>query len=331
MTIDLAMAFERNSKTAYFDLNSPGSIVTSPVLAGARAYQPGSGNSGSGDQASLPAVRTEVWGRFRFHISAAESTTRDIFGFRDGGSSQSYLIYDAERLAVYRGDQFGTQLYITPIVITPLTIHVIDYHYKCANSGGRWEVWVDGTQVIDVTADTVSTANENFDRIEWLQTTNAVITIDDFIQSDGSAPHSTRFPQTLVGAGLVPTAVASGALTGVGDTGANRYLNVANITPDSADYNYTTGTDQDLYDLTDPSNTATIVCIAEYLRAFTDTGTAQVKQRLKTNGLEFDSGSARSIDTTATWFRNFRHLNPATGVAFTASEIDALQAGMVGV
>ncbi len=120
---------------------------------------------------------------------------------------------------------------------------------------------------------------------------------------------------------------SSTALTPTG-SGTN-YLNVNEVPDDTATYNGSaTPGDRDTYALANlASGTGTIYAVQQVMTAFkTGAGSASLKAAQK-SGATVSYGATQSLGTSPAVYLDVFETNPATSAAYTATEVNALEAG----
>lgn len=156
--------------------------------------------------------------------------------------------------------------------------------------------------------------------------------LDDVYLCDtaGSAPNNTFLGDVRVES-LYPNANGnSSQWVGSDSNSTDNYLLVDETTPASADYvGSTVVGDKDTYNytaLTPVAGTVHGVQIIPYA-AKLDAGTRTIVNVARSGSSEADS-SARTLSTTATYYPTISELNPATGLAWTITEINAAEFGV---
>lgn len=212
-------------------------------------------------------------------------------------------------------------------VITLNGWHFWEIRSKIDNAAGRVEIWVDGVKRLDFTGDTDAGATDpNIDEIRWSRISLGSIDIADIYITDNTTPFGPCRPILLLPNGNGNSSL----LVGQDGNSVDNYLNVDEATPDGdTTYNASaTEGDKDTYALT---NLATgpydVLAVQAVLYARKDdSGTKFIRPILRTGAADH-VGTSVPLATTYQTIRQIWETNPATAVAWTQADIDALEAG----
>lgn len=198
--------------------------------------------------------------RLRFGASLTNAQRTPVLGWRKGNTAIGCLaLDDINRLCFYRGspDPFsGVMVATSNIVVQVDTWYLIEIHVSLDNAAGRYELFVDGNQVVDYTGDTMPGADATVDNIYWSSGIYAHIYIDDLALNDTNG----IVDNTWCGDGIIMKMIPDGNgahnnWTNSDGDSVNNYLYVDEY-PNDGDltYVYRDGTDtgsQDQYTLSD--------------------------------------------------------------------------------
>ena len=255
---------------------------------------------------------------------------KEIFQIYESSTLHLSLVVDATgKLLVKRGD--GTTLATGTTVLALNNWYYIELKATIHDTTGSFTLKIDGTN--ELTASSQDTRNGGtgvWDRIRLQGAGSFNYDIDDIYICDtsGSAPWNDflgnckvdmLMPQTGNGtnAGLTPS------------TGTDHGALVDENGPNTTDYNSsaTVGT-KDTYNYPSLALTGIILGIQTNLYAAkSDAGARTICAVVRAGGTDYD-GAAVSPLTTYRYFTEVRQINPNTGVAWTSSDITALEAGM---
>lgn len=327
--------FESGNVSGIWDLEA-GSGITADTATTRGAWSTYSMRTTSGTfhRRSIPTI-SEVYLRFGFRFVSVQTVR--FLGFLTGTTVQSSLALDASpKLVAYRGD--GSTLVGTGTSTLAInTWYLLEVYLKVADSGGRFIVRLNGTTEIDFTGDTQNHASvasiDNFG-LRGVGGSQATFFDDVALNSVAGSQNNSWVGDGRI-TGLLPNAAGDSTQLSVLGSATN-WQNVDERPPnDVTDYNFgTTAGLKDLYGLTDPSNVASVNAVSLVTRAAKDdAGAASVVPKIKagTGGgapSTESSGANRVLSTTWTSYFDVFETNPATTAAFTAAELNPLQAGV---
>lgn len=207
------------------------------------------------------------------------------------------------------------------------------YYYELggtvATSGGTATVRLDGTTVISFTGNTkTGGTSSNIDMVRVQGDNSGGKYVDDVYVCDGTgaAPHNTFLGDVKV-TSLVPN--AAGASTQfTPSTGAN-YTTVDELPYSATDY-VSSGTSgqRDTYALTDLAATAGTVygVQSNIIAKKTDAAPIALKPAVK-SGASVYYGTTGNLSSNDSILIDTRMTNPATGAAWSITEVNSLEAG----
>lgn len=266
-------------------------------------------------------------------------------GFNSGVAKQVLLtLFDTSvaqvQVVVYRNGQLGVEVDGSPLaggvsttVLTANAWHYVEFQVTISTSIGAntCKVNLDGANVINVTTgQNTRSASSTNNSANSIQFTGLISTVnwDDVYILDG-----TGSPAAILGDQRIFEQFpdSAGDLTQWTPQGfAGNFQNVnENPADGDATYNQTaTLNNEDLYNLqaTGASGTINGVQVTSMIRK-DDVGARSAQNRIKTGGSTFSGTSTVLISTYVCLLTEYA-VNPNTAVAWTVSDLNALQAGI---
>jgi hypothetical protein len=317
--------------------NAQGTIKTDFVSGGAYSYAGVGFGADDNRNGGILLASQQVEFYVRFHFYRTASTDRGILSFWSPNNvAQLVLDSSAGKLRFTRGWN-GTVLATAAQSLVLNTWHLVEVHVKIDGTVGVVECRIDGSasgQGIAATS-SLNTKNDGATaNVQYLYLPDDQGRYDDLAVNDvtGSVNNTWIGEGKIVG--LVPT--AAGDVTTLNNQvgSATHWQNVDEVPPnDATDYNYddaATGTNHyDLYNLTDPSNVGSVNAIQTWIRAQkSDAGTGNIRFVHKTQSTEYRDAADIALTLSWAYYTQIRELNPNTGVAWTATDLTNLQAGV---
>lgn len=212
--------------------------------------------------------------------------------------------------------------------------HWLDIHYKADGTAGVAELWLDGTQVLNVTG-VNSTRSSPSSLASFCIGDNGIAGpqssfIDDLVIVDtaGTTNNGRIGDHKIVT--LQPTSDA-GTNNGTPSSGADHYAMVADATWDASTYDTITNTSgqEELFGFADISGSPTNIAAVKvsHISQKTDTGDASLQTVVVSSGT-VSSGSSQALGTSWSKFFTLLEADPHTSAAWTASAVNALTAGV---
>jgi hypothetical protein len=241
----------------------------------------------------------------------------------------------SSQLELRRGTPAGTILATGTTVFTSGVFNYIEMHATIADSGGVCQVRINGsaTNEIDFTGDTKNAGTStNIDGVKVGDGSGQLVVTDWYIANAlGSSPTNSWLGDTVVRT-LAPSGDGDlSQLVGSDGNQVSNWQQVDELPPATADYNGSpTVGNEDTYALADlPSTTGVSVYGVQVcaVMAKSDAGAANGQPVLRVSSTDY-TATARVLSTTYAEAVDFYEKNPATGTFFTASEVNAAQAGM---
>lgn len=309
------------------------STVTSPARIGGRAFSIFGNISAASVQKNFTGV-TELYLRFAYYFLT--TTPPNEFQWRNSTTVLGSIRYNATSQCLDIYTSTGTLQVSGTKILNINTWYVIELHVKIHDSTGVIEFKVDGVLQPSFAGDTKPGAATTVDNLIFQKTgaTSTTIYLDDLALNDtaGGADNSWCGDGHLYA--LTPNADGdSSQLLGSDGNSVNNYLLVDEI-PSNSDTDYVesaTATQKDLYGLTDlpalPSgSTVSRVLVESRAREIVASGDS-IYLGVKQGSTE---GWSSAIPVGASYARQTGEflVNPATGIAWTESEINSMQAGV---
>lgn len=319
----------------------------SPRAGGAYCLRMGPPTSGTTLNATtkaytLPASKTDVWFRVGVYIHPVPSGELVIAQVQDSaGTVVNCLTWDSTTgaLRVRQGASTGSTLLATGTGFAADSWHLVELREQFTSTTvGVTEVWVDGVQIINFSGDNTATtalANAQFLLLGIFAAQSAAagmyIAFDDLAVNDTSGTRNNA----RVGDGrvmlLVPNGAGSSTVLARGgtDTGAN-YSQVNELPPSLVQYvGSSTVGDRDLYAMADLGVAVTSInCVeAIVLAQNSDASAGSIGPTIK-SGATINEATAISLGTTAGYVSSRWETDPNTSAAWTASAVNAVEAGV---
>lgn len=214
--------------------------------------------------------------------------------------------------------------------------HLIEIYFYEADSGGRIVMYLDGLLEIDYTGDTKPGTGTTFSRIYFgdldYTTSDTYCYFDDIAINDTNGSEDNGW----CGNGHVIKLTPEGngdksELLGSDGDSVDNYLLVNDYPYDTTTYvQSATASATDLYNLTacGLTNVNIFRVWGENRAIDTTTGSGTMSIILKTESVEYESGSVALSTAYGGYSGSAYRLNPNTSSAWTTTQLDALQGGM---
>ena len=306
--------------------------TTTTVRSGTYAMQ-NSGAQSRVDRAVTAAAEFYIRTACRF---ASFSTNMEVISWLSGVTQLGAIrINGSGRWELITST--GTIVDTATGIISFDTWYLLELRIKIANAGGVLELKVDGQVVATFTGDTQPGADTTLDTLRWESdnVANSSVFFDDFAVNDTTGGTDDNYP----GDGKIFTALTPNAngttsqLTGSDGDSTDNYLLVDEI-PHDTDTTYVesnTALQNDLYNLTSMAallgGTIRRVYVDARVRE-TVADANQINLGVKSGGTT-SWGTARTVTTTyARYVGDDLTTDPNTGLAWTESAVNAIEAGM---
>lgn len=249
-----------------------------------------------------------------------------IFRLLDSGSTQlDFTIQTDGTIKVTRGVG-GTILGITTFALHANTEYYIEIKSVIGNAGSV-DLWVNGALRLSISADTQFTANASANSFHILGVPGLFTTFCDTVVrygADAVGNLDDYFVKALFVDGDGNYSDWTPAVVGP------NYLMVNKTEPDFATYvQSTTPGNRDSYvleALNEPNATiysVTLIVVAEK----DDGGVREIELFNRSGGVDYDSGTTEAISVGPIGYEHTWKTNPATGIAWTPAEVDAIEVG----
>lgn len=233
----------------------------------------------------------------------------------------------------------GTMLAASSNGVLDSNWHYVELGATINSSTGTAQVYVDGVQVINLTGANTKNGgtNNSIDTLGYFYLQYSTFTsvsagaptVDDLYvcNSSGSSPTNTFLGDVRVQT-LLPT--GAGTNTQLTPTGSgSNYANVNEVPDNPATYNGSATSGQhDTYAMGDlAAGTGTIYAVQQVMSAFkSNSGAASLKAAQLISGTLY-YGATRTLGSSPTTYCDMFELNPDTSAAYTATIVNALEAG----
>lgn len=272
---------------------------------------------------------SEIWLGFAFQVGSNASIETRLLGVLSNDGSQQVMIHvnNTNQLYITRG--LSTIIGVGSAVLPSSGWAFIEMYLKVANSGGRCDVYINGTLDITYTGDTQNSASvASVNRCGFRYGRNYDSKIDDFYVLDAlTAPHQTRLGDCRVDT-LYTT--ANGDVNSWTPSVGSNYQNTDERPPDGdTTYNETdTPGAKDLFDMTDLAQDTDVLAVqvSAYTRK-TDTADLYARLGTKTNGVEYWSAEQGMSADYAYLMKMFEQ-NPYSHIDWTRTTLNAAQFGI---
>jgi hypothetical protein len=260
---------------------------------------------------------------FKYDNGATQSTWGGVLVLWDGVIAQLYLNWSAPGfLSVYRGN--GTLLGTGTISLIPGYWYYIEFSFSIADSGGSFELRVNGnTSISGSGLDTRNAGTGIADSFQFRNNAAQMYFDDVYAKSDGTFLGDCRveclYPSGA-GAETQWTPVSGANYQNVDETPANG----------DTDYNKSNTVGQvDTYAMADLVAATGLIYGVQYLgyARKDNAGTRKTAPVARIGGADY-VGSDTSLGTSYVFTREVKELSPATAAAWTISEINAMEYGV---
>jgi hypothetical protein len=298
--------------------------ITATARSGSYAYQMSKNIDNRFMSKSLPSALSEFYYRQAFRVSAEQ----DIFMWYKGTTLLGYI---NAAPGGYLRAYVSTSLVATgTTLLAASTWYLVEVHVKIDDSTGDITVKLDGLVELTFSGDTKPGADADIDKLYYTTIAQGTLIIDDLALNDttGGVDDSWCGDGRVI---LIQPNAAGDVTMLTPSTGSN-YQCVDEI-PANGDTDYVesdTPADYDLYNLEACGlSDVTIKRIWAEARARDTVAVGgEVALVIKTGGTEFDGPNVALLTTYSKQVLGTVHrVNPDTTVAWTVSDIDALQAG----
>lgn len=296
---------------------------------GGQGYRPGPGNQNGEWVYPVGALNTFAFGVGLNFPLTGFSTGINFIRFNNSAGNRQFTIgaKDDGTIVVNAGASLASPLASSAAgVISSASWFYLECEFVLSDTVGECRVYVNGTEVINISGvDTKGSTTTVVDRLQFSMsgTGGGGIIIDDFYLVDTD----TRLGESRIST-LVPTADTADKDWGR-SSGSDNYALVDELPFSATDYitSATVG-DLDLYDFDNLPYTPLDIHAVQtsFFAAKDDAASRSVRARLRSGGTDANGGN---LGLTATHIQktDIYETDPNTSVAWTASAVNALQAG----
>jgi hypothetical protein len=253
----------------------------------------------------------------------ANSTGANLIRLREGGNDQLFVVVESDRsISVRRGSSTGSIIGQTAAgLFVTSAWNYIELLTQMADSAAL-ELWFNDDQKLNLTGvDTTNTSNQYASEIRL-----GGSFVDDVYIGDTNAD---RLGDVRV---ELRNVNAAGTYTEWTPSTGSNYQNVDESPGHDSDSTYNksaTVGQRDTYNMTSLAATSGLIKVVEPIAVMRkDDATLRQAALLLKAGSTLDVGSTETLGLTYAAYRKRYVINPDTGVAFTISEVNALEAGV---
>jgi hypothetical protein len=325
-----------NVAQRFNSITNPGNLtITSGGRNGTNALRiavPGAGSAATVEaRRTLPAAISTIYGCHSRHISAFGDQTLILLRLLDVVSTQIdlRLLLDGTLQVTRAGTVLGTTSGLSAL-LTGVHYH-IELKAVIHDSAGAIQVWINEASVLNLSGiDTQATANSTVSVVGIAASPASgtaggpVHLIDDLVVRDDAQNGDLQVkwnPPT--GIGTTDQWTASGAAT---------TREAVDETPPNSDTDYMhTSTPGDISLFTHggiPTTAEVRAVVPIPFAKKTDAGTATIKSVLRISGTNYFGASKAPSDSSYEFQPDVNMVSPDTGVAFTATEVNAMEFGV---
>ena len=282
-----------------------------------------------------PTGITDIWTGFAFQkLSTNIGSAGSIISFGSVSGVESTIWYDPSTgtWTAWRGQGSGTTVLGTNVFAISLnTYHWVEIHYSISTTVGIIEVWVDGTQVLNLTGlNNTQTGQTSFNSIILgLEYYTCSGNFDDWYILDTTGSYNnTRLGDSRIET-LRPSSDA-GPNDGVPSTSGAHYAMVNEMqwnTSNSIVLGSTSG-NAEVFGMTSLSTAPTTIHGVRVLAVVekTDGGTLLANAIVKSSGVEAD-GNSTVLTTSFNHAFNIFEVDPNTNSPWTTPAINSMDCG----
>ena len=285
-------------------------------------------------EVDLSPSKAEIYGALKLSVASTNVQNKGVLAFYDSGGTtvigSIILVWNSPNFTVraLRGGQNGTTLATGSITFGADTVILLEFWYKPLNSGGVFQVKVNGTLDINYSGDTTD-GLENVARVRYgYQAVNvARLNFDDMVLDDANWIGNTRIQKLQIsGAG---TTTEWDASTG------SPYQCIDEISYNDSDYVSTNVVNESLTcacaNMT--GNVAAVKCLVLYGRMAYEGNPTPTKQKLsiRVNETEYYGSDESPSLSFAKATPKMWELNPDDAAAWEEADINAIEIGVRSV
>jgi len=254
-------------------------------------------------------------------VSDAEAHNQFLNLLHDQEDQFGLMVSNIGQVRLYRGDTMVAST--SPNLIKTNAWHFMELEYVGHASTGRTTLYVDGAKVVQFTGNTQNLAPYAFNGLQFRGGTSSGYLIDDLYVTDTAARFGERRIETLLPNGDV----SGGQFTP--SSGSTAFSMIDDNLVSASDYVSATALgSKSLFNLSNLStNPDKIDAVQLNVWATkTDAATRQLQTIVKSGSVETNSPDY-NLPTNHICLNRIENADPSTGLAWTATGVNALQAG----
>lgn len=282
------------------------------------------------------AAITDAYIGFALRLQGNVSGTALCSVYGDNNTTQHLTLTmdGSNNLQVRLGGPTGAVLATSAIPFSVLSQwRSINVYFKVHDSTGRAVVKVDGTTHIDFTGDTKNGGtNATIDALRMSLPSGANNAIADLVLCDGSGSLNNTYPGDIAVIRRLPNANgAYSQFTGSDGNNVDNWQQVDDAPSNTSDFNYAASSGlKDSYGVEDlPLTTISVLGVRAVAKcAKSGAGSAGMSVFVR-EGATDTYGPDVPLSTSFSWQGdNIRETAPSTGVAWTVSDVNAMEIGV---
>lgn len=323
---DLYTSASDTALTSQYTLGGSGTIGTTAGRFGGGAYQ---AIGSSTLEKIFPAALTSVWISFAFYPVSTANSNAIIASVIGAALNQGRISYN-QSTGLWQALNGGSAIGSTTFQLNAGTFYWIEWNWTPSSSStGTFSVWVNGTQIINLTSQT--TVNGGATNITAFYFGGSVShTYDDLIiQDETTGANTTRLGDSRIET-LVPSSDAS-PNNGTPLTGTSHFAMVDEAQNDGdTSYNTITNTSgqEELYGFGSLANTSSNIWAIKVVGVMkqVNAGTQDIESVVSSSG-SVSTGGSTAITTAYATYDTILETDPHTSAQWAYTAVNAVKAG----
>ena len=316
-----------------YNAASGGSIATSGLPAGMIESTAWLNNNNTFALPS-PGAGAFIVGE-RIYFSAIPGSAVTILHFQDSGKNDQVIfqINVNGSISAYRGTTANLLGTTAAGLISATAVNYLEFKVLCDATVGTIDIHLNGVSVLSLTGQ--NTKGQSTTTIAFIQWSNAIGGINTYFQSiyvcdtTGGSPTNTFLGDIRI---WTSNPTGNGTYTAYAPTGAATNWQAVNDTTPNDDTSYASdSTPGDEFSVTYTGGTISgpIIAVMDISRVRKDdAGTTRQIQLLVRSSTTDSLGSTQTLGTSYQYYFQIFATDPATGVAWTNSGVNAIQTGL---